>query len=514
MKNLHLKIVAFTLVGIAGLLMWHKVANLGLPLTPEEETGIWTVEARLALQTDGGPTQVAFMIPRDPSGLNVLGEDFVSGRFGLARESDAVNRRALWTARRVDGQQTLYYRLQVADAPDEAPEAIAGAQPAFPPVPDYAEPYGSAAFTVLEEVRQESADIASFARRLLLRYYSDNPDEHVQVLRSGIDGERAHIENVIHILAGARIPARTAHVLHLQDGMRRGELEPYLEVHDGSSWIPFDPQTGQRGYDEEMLVWYRGEAPLVEVSGGRVADIGFSASRTFRAVVQVAQQRAEHMGSRVLDFSLFALPVDIQNVYHTLMLVPLGALVVVLVRNVVGISTFGTFMPVLIALAFRETQLLWGIALFSTVVALGLAFRFYLERLKLLLVPRLAAVLVVVVLLIMALSILSHHLGLERGLSVALFPMVILAMTIERMSVVWEENGPRTAITQGLGSLLVAVLGYLLMNYEPLAHLVFVFPESLLLVLAVILLMGRYSGYRLTELWRFRMFFRDRKDQA
>jgi hypothetical protein len=37
-----------------------------------------------------------------------------------------------------------------------------------------------------------------------------------------------------------------------------------------------------------------------------------------------------------------------------------------------------------------------------------------------------------------------------------------------------------------------------------LKHLFFVFPELLLCVLAVMLLLGRYSGYRLLELVRFR----------
>jgi hypothetical protein len=35
-------------------------------------------------------------------------------------------------------------------------------------------------------------------------------------------------------------------------------------------------------------------------------------------------------------------------------------------------------------------------------------------------------------------------------------------------------------------------------------HLAFVFPELLLLVLAAMLLLGRYSGYRLSEVYRFR----------
>jgi hypothetical protein len=37
-----------------------------------------------------------------------------------------------------------------------------------------------------------------------------------------------------------------------------------------------------------------------------------------------------------------------------------------------------------------------------------------------------------------------------------------------------------------------------------LTHLMFVFPELLLVVLAITLLLGRYTGYRLSELWRFR----------
>ena len=137
-------------------------------------------------------------------------------------------------------------------------------------------------------------------------------------------------------------------------------------------------------------------------------------------------------------------------------------------------------------------------------VTLGLSIRFLLERLRLLLVPRLGAVLIVVVILMLVISVVSHKLGLETGLSVALFPMVIIVMTIERMSVVWEERGAGDAIRAGLGSLLVAAVAYLAMGMDWLEHLIFAFPELLLFVLAVVLLLGRYTGYRLTELRRFR----------
>jgi hypothetical protein len=74
------------------------------------------------------------------------------------------------------------------------------------------------------------------------------------------------------------------------------------------------------------------------------------------------------------------------------------------------------------------------------------------------------------------------------------------------MSIVWEERGASEALQEGVGSLLVAAVAYVVMGMQWLAHLVFVFPELLLLVIALTLLAGRYTGYRLLELRRFRAF--------
>jgi hypothetical protein len=240
------------------------------------------------------------------------------------------------------------------------------------------------------------------------------------------------------------------------------------------------------------------------VQGGSDVDLSAAVRRSEQGALEAARRGSFFLSPGLLSFSLFSLPIRIQEVYRILLLVPVGAFLLVLLRTLVGVKTFGTFMPVLIALAFRETRLLGGVALFFTVVALGLFVRFYLERLRLLLVPRLTAVLVVVVLVMLGLSVLSHRMGVESGLSVALFPMVILTITIERMSVVWEERGAGEALEQGFGSLVVAVLAYAVMNLPVVGHVVFVFPETLLIVLAACLVLGRYSGYRLLELWRFR----------
>ena len=72
--------------------------------------------------------------------------------------------------------------------------------------------------------------------------------------------------------------------------------------------------------------------------------------------------------------------------------------------------------------------------LFSFIVATGLIVRRLLERMKLLLVPRIAVMLTVVVFILAVSSLAAFGSGLERALSVALFPFVIMTMIVERMS--------------------------------------------------------------------------------
>jgi hypothetical protein len=189
--------------------------------------------------------------------------------------------------------------------------------------------------------------------------------------------------------------------------------------------------------------------------------------------------------------------------FKLIMLLPVGAFVVVFLRVIVGLKTSGTFMPVLIALAFLQTELIPGVLNFVLVVAIGLLIRSYLSSLNLLLVARIATLVIVVVAIMSIFSVVSYRIGLDEGLTITFFPMIILAWTIERMSILWEEDGPREVLVQGSGSLFVAVMAFLLMDQEITRHLAFNFPELHLVVLAVIMLLGRYTGYRLSELRRF-----------
>ena len=163
-------------------------------------------------------------------------------------------------------------------------------------------------------------------------------------------------------------------------------------------------------------------------------------------------------------------------------------------------------MMVLIALALLEIPLARGLIMFSVLIAAGLWFRFLLSRLNLLVVPRVAACVVIVTLLMIMMTVIGYRMGMSGGVQITLFPMIILAWTIERMSLIWEEEGKRSALMQVGGSLIVAVIAFAFMSIPQVKYWAFYFPELLLVLLALIILIGRYTGYRLSELFRFRDF--------
>ena len=507
MKNLNVKLLSLVLVLFASSLIFYKVENLALPLFPNDDIEVWSIEARLAFTAKKGPLKAQLVLPALQSNYTIIDENYVSGKYGLAIDKIDNQRVAEWAVRRAQGEQVLYYHLQLAREDRQQKKLIPSQKNSnveVPSIPEYSENIETAVMALLEEVRQKSADVKTFTRELLLRINADEPDENVQLLLRNVSSATERVELIRLVLAGARIPSRVANVLFLREGARHSKLTPWLQVHNEQEWLSFNPVNSESELPENVLIWENGKQAIFNVDGGKNLSLDFAISRYTQEPIRLAEQRAREKDSRLMEFSLFSLPIQTQNVYRILLMVPLGALLIVLLRNVIGIKTFGTFMPILIALAFRETELVWGIFLFTLIVAFGLAIRFYLEYLQLLLVPRLSAVLTIVIILMTVITVLSHKLGLEQGLSIALFPMVILAMTIERMSLIWEEHGPSEALQQGFGSLFVASLGFLVMSNDIMEHMVFVFPEILLIILAIILLLGRYTGYRLTELWRFR----------
>ncbi|MBW2468141.1 MAG: inactive transglutaminase family protein [Deltaproteobacteria bacterium] len=510
MMKKHLIYLTLVLILMGLTVFLYKVFVLDFPLVAKARSDVWHIEAHLTFVSDNKPIKVSMSLPRNSRRFSLVNENFISRGYGTNITTEDGKRRVHWSIRKVRGNQNLYYRASVRridrDVAPQRPEK-GGLQN-----PEFKDAYREASEALVAEAREKSADVEGTVLELMRRLNDPQPDDNVTLLLGKKASVEKKVDLSVQLLALAGIQGRSVHGIRLEDQKRSAPLLHWLEVYDQKQWKSFDPVTAKRGVPEDYLAWWRGMDPLLFSEGVKNLSVNFSVARSEEAAVQAALESDELKKSFFIEFSLFSLPIEAQAVYHVILLVPVGVFLLVILRNVIGIQTFGTFMPVLIALSFRETQLIWGVILFSTLTALGLAIRLYLAHLKLLVVPRLAAILIVVIWLMAIFSILTHKLGLERGLSVALFPMVILTMTIERMSIIWEELGASHTLTQGAWSIAAAVMAYLVMEIQTIEHLIFVFPELLLVLLAGTILLGRYSGFRLLELPRFKSLTKIKPD--
>jgi len=510
MKKVQLFILSGMLIFLGSGIFIFKYHFLNFPLTPNKTSNLWDIEIRLSVDADNKSLKASLFLPGESENFTIISENFLSGKYGLIIEKKNNNRKAVWSIRKIKGRQDLYYRVLVQKTANKKPGKL---KPGEISTPALDEPYLSAANRLWNDIYKHSADLNTIIGNLFKHLNSPGIDENVALLLGKEAASTTKkIETAVKLLALAGIPAQLVHGFDLREETLQVKMVSWLEVYYQKKWKSYNPDNSGRDIPESYIAWWRGSEPLYKIRGGTNPHIQIAAQKNETEAIQSAIVQSKLTSPHFFKFSLLNLPIQNQIIYRVILLIPLGALLVVTFRNIIGIKTFGTFMPVLIALSFRETQLLWGIILFSLVIAIGLAIRFYLENLKLLVVPRLSAILIAVIIIIAGLNILTYNMGLPLGLSVSLFPIVILSMAIERMSILWDERGPGEALSQGLGTLFVSTAIYYVIKNQIIEHIMFFFPELLFILFGITLLLGRYSGFRLIELYRFKELVRKTKN--
>lgn len=528
-RTVRAALLALFLAALGITIFLHKVLVSDMPLLPNQTLQTWYVEAKLSLQArapigeavSGLPERIQMQLPAASGRFEIFREDFEHDGFErqTVPSSESPNRAIEFVQQPQLGRdRVLFYRAIIDEQRPKNDSASSVSSIGRQLIDQNFDRFNNrneiednieenlpdeAILSLLAEASGQEKDTFAIARNLY-QLTLQSSDLRVQAVQDTLGGERSAVELTAFLLGRAQVESRVGNGLLLtQEEVYASDFVHWLEVWDGEAWLAYDPITDSFGPQNRYLTWWYGQTPVVSVEGdGNVSlevlvrpntDIGFSQ--------ELWRDRAS--ASPLINYSLLRLPLTTQSVFQVLVLIPIGALVISALHQIIGITTFGTFTPVLIALSFREIGLWSGIAAFVLIVALGLLVRAHFERLQLLVVPRLSAILTTTVLIMIGLAVLLDVFQVELGLSLSLFPIVILAMTIEKAALMWEEDGAAEVGIAGLGTAAVAIIGFLCMTNSYVQHLAFNFPELLLPVLGLNLMVGRYNGYKLSEYLRF-----------
>lgn len=190
------------------------------------------------------------------------------------------------------------------------------------------------------------------------------------------------------------------------------------------------------------------------------------------------------------------------------LMLPVIVTIVAAMKQVVGFSSLGVYIPSILALSFIALDLTFGLSILFTILISGMLTRLVMKRYRLLYIPRMAIVLTIVSLTIFLILFFASFLDISRIVGIAVFPMLIMSTLVEKFVTLQSDKGFRAALYTILETIFVAVLCYFIAEWPWLKTFVLGYPEVLFLFLLANIFLGRWTGLRVMEYIRFREIIR------
>lgn len=500
----------------AALSIWHLNSAPTL-LNQLRAVTMYDYSLSMSFVGDDRDVDVTTFLPAGDERQDIVRENILSGQLQFDDQTDRSGRRGMWSGD--SGREIRYHALITSkELTYELDQSLQ--------VPQFLPEQYSQYLVEEEDIQVGHPEI----RQLWSSIQPDDSRELVPVLRAiydytyeGLEG--APFKGTTDALTALRlgrascngkgrlfvalartngIPARLVGGVIMNEGSKRTSHQ-WIEVLIEGRWVPFDPTNGYFArLPENYLRLYTGDHALFRHTKNINFDYRFTISPISQSPALFEFEDSEPVLNRFNAARLMQLTGLPEEMIGVFLMFPLAALVTIFLRSVVGIQTFGIFMPMLIAAACMSTGLWLGLATFSGIVAFAVMMLAYFNSFNILKIPRLAAVITIcTVLFIGVLLWLGGRSSLQFGI-LALFPVVIISFLAERIHNMLDESDWKGMLTTGIGTVVTIIACYIVFSSVMLQGLFALMPELLLLVLAVQLSIGQWSGMRLQEYVRFR----------
>lgn len=175
-------------------------------------------------------------------------------------------------------------------------------------------------------------------------------------------------------------------------------------------------------------------------------------------------------------------------------------------RQVIGLKTYGIYIPSVLAVAIFALGFQFGLLFLAVVLIIGTVMRYLLGNWRILDLPRRGMIMILAALVVIFVLIISvkKQFFLANLAPVAVFPILIIIVASERFITSQLRLSFKKAAIYTVQTLLVVLSAVFLLRWPVLQNLTWDYPEIIVILVLINFWLGRYRGLRLTELWRFR----------
>ena len=522
MKNLFInenyKVLGIILILLPALLMTGKFVFWDYSFTKILPEKTYNVNFIYDFEAFSEPVFVKSFIPGNNNRQAILQEGYASSNMELEVKESKNGRKAIWNGNSVSGPHTIIYDFSFKGTSIAFEiDSLVTIETSFSEsMQTYLRPsdYIQVNHPVIGEIFNQDVSKSKYIKEVLKSVHQyvleltpapfKGLTDAVTAARLGEASCNGKSRLFVALARHAGIPSRLVGGLILEPGFKR-TTHQWVEAYINGTWVPFDPLNDHFAFiPGNYLETYKGDEFLLSHTPNINFDYHFQINEVYDLVPDGSHELAAH-------------PLSAYNVWNrmkksgvplgilTIMLVlPIGATLVAIFRNVIGINTFGIFLPVLIAVSSKETGIVAGITTFITVIAFLSIIHKLLDIIGLLYVPKVAIMLVCVILTLMGMSVLGAVFELSTFSKVSFFPVIVMTIAAEKFSTSMLEEGWVSSLQLVGQTLLVSLLIYLIIGAKSVEVMFVAFPELFLVIIAINLFLGKWIGLRVTEYPRFK----------
>ncbi len=191
------------------------------------------------------------------------------------------------------------------------------------------------------------------------------------------------------------------------------------------------------------------------------------------------------------------------NTIFLILLTPFLALLVSFTRVVIGLPTLDMLVPIALAFALVAVGITIGLFVLLAIILASFIAKRSLSSLKIMFYPKRSFSMLFLAIAVFAALTFGAILDLDRILTVSIFPILILMLLGDLIvSVQLHKSAQETFLITGT-TVLLGIIGYFAATSQLIQNTLILYPEILLLVIPLNILVGRYFGLRVLELFRF-----------